>query len=67
MFVILKNYQINLKKYNPDFVFHLAAQSLVKKSYFKTLETWNTNTIGTLNVLESLRKLKKDLCGYNYK
>ena len=47
------------KKYNPDFVFHLAAQSLVKKSYLETLETWNTNTIGTLNVLESLRKLKK--------
>ncbi len=47
------------KKHNPDFIFHLAAQSLVKKSYLETLKTWNTNTIGTLNILESLKKLKK--------
>ena len=40
-------------------MFHLAAQSLVKKSYLETLETWNVNTIGTLNVLEALRRLKK--------
>ena len=43
----------------PDFVFHLAAQALVRKSYLDPLETWNTNLIGTLNVLESLRILKK--------
>jgi CDP-glucose 4,6-dehydratase len=47
------------KKYKPDFVFHLAAQSLVKQSYLNPLETWSTNTIGTLNVLESLRPIKK--------
>lgn len=47
------------KKYKPDFVFHLAAQSLVKKSYLDPLKTWNTNTIGTLNVLESLKLIKK--------
>tara|TARA_B100002019_G_C21260431_1_gene596394 strand:+ start:642 stop:1736 length:1095 start_codon:yes stop_codon:yes gene_type:complete len=41
----------------PDFVFHLAAQSLVKASYDNPIQTWNTNTIGTINVLESLRKL----------
>ena len=47
------------KKYQPDYVFHLAAQSLVKKSYFNPIYTWETNTIGTLNVLESLREIKK--------
>tara|TARA_Y100000590_G_scaffold420686_1_gene523638 strand:+ start:50 stop:1132 length:1083 start_codon:yes stop_codon:yes gene_type:complete len=48
------------KKYQPDYVFHLAAQSLVKKSYSDPTYTWTTNTIGTLNVLESLRDLKKN-------
>jgi CDP-glucose 4,6-dehydratase len=46
-------------KYQPDFVFHLAAQSIVKKSYNEPLNTWSTNTIGTINVLEALRELKK--------
>ena len=47
------------RKYQPDYVFHLAAQSLVKKSYSDPTYTWTTNAIGTLNVLESLRELKK--------
>lgn len=47
------------RKYKPDIVFHLAAQSLVKKSYEIPNITFLTNTIGTLNVLECLRKLKK--------
>ena len=47
------------KKYKPDYVFHLAAQSIVKKSFSDPTYTWNTNTIGTLNVLESLRTIKK--------
>lgn len=47
------------KKYQPDFVFHLAAQSLVNKSYEDPVNTWLTNTIGTVNILESLRILKK--------
>ena len=48
------------KKYQPDYVFHLAAQSLVKRSYSDPVYTWETNTIGTLNVLESLKELKKN-------
>ena len=48
-----------INKHKPDYVFHLAAQSLVKKSYIDPIYTWNTNTIGTLNVLESLRSFKK--------
>ena len=65
----IKNSKINIcnynklsnvfKKYQPDFVFHLAAQSLVKKSYLNPIETWHSNTIGTLNVLESLKQIKK--------
>ena len=49
------------KKFNPDFVFHLAAQALVHNSYEDPLNTWSTNTIGTINVLESLRELKKNV------
>ena len=39
----------------PDFVFHLAAQSLVSESYDRPIETLMTNTIGTANFLEALR------------
>ena len=42
----------------PDFVFHLAAQSLVKLSYNDPVRTYETNVIGTLHVLEALRELK---------
>ena len=41
----------------PDFVFHLAAQALVRLSYDDPVKTFETNTLGTLNVLESLRRL----------
>jgi CDP-glucose 4,6-dehydratase len=43
----------------PDFVFHLAAQALVRRSYEDPVETWQTNLLGTLHVLEALRKLGK--------
>jgi CDP-glucose 4,6-dehydratase len=43
----------------PDFVFHLAAQAIVKRSYADPIETWKTNVLGTLHMLEALRKLKK--------
>jgi CDP-glucose 4,6-dehydratase len=43
----------------PDFVFHLAAQALVRPSYDDPIETWQINVMGTLNVLEALRKLDK--------
>lgn len=41
----------------PDVVFHLAAQALVRRSYRQPLLTWETNVIGTLNVLEAVRAL----------
>jgi CDP-glucose 4,6-dehydratase len=46
-----------IKEISPDIVFHLAAQPLVRKSYERTIETFNTNVIGTLNVLESCKNL----------
>lgn len=44
----------------PDFVFHLAAQPLVRPSYADPIETWQTNTLGTVNILDGLRHLKKN-------
>jgi CDP-glucose 4,6-dehydratase len=43
----------------PDFVFHLAAQALVRTSYDDPLATWSTNVMGTLHLLEGLRRLNK--------
>lgn len=45
-------------EYEPDFVFHLAAQPLVRESYDKPLETFKTNVVGTLNVLDCVRNSK---------
>jgi len=39
----------------PDFVFHLAAQALVSKSYRRPIDTISSNVMGTTNLLESLR------------
>lgn len=44
----------------PDFVFHLAAQALVRSAYADPVQTWQTNVMGTLHVLEALRKLQRD-------
>ncbi len=56
----------NLKKlkkiflnFNPDYTFHLAAQSIVSESYKKPLETWTTNLMGTINILECLKSQRK--------
>ena len=43
----------------PDFVFHLAAQPLVRQSFLDPVETYQTNVLGTLNLLEALRPLEK--------
>jgi CDP-glucose 4,6-dehydratase len=44
-----------LDKARPDFVFHLAAQPLVRLSYDQPVETYATNVMGTVNVLEAVR------------
>ena len=45
--------------FQPDFVFHLAAQPLVRLSFDIPSETFEVNAIGTANVLEGVIKLKK--------
>lgn len=56
----LKKINKIFNKFKPDYVFHLAAQPLVKKSYKKPLYTFTTNFLGTLNVLHILKDLKKE-------
>ena len=81
----IKNYyhdvrdEENLKKKiqlsKPDIIFHLAAQPLVRESYKNPKFTFSTNVIGTLNILEIIRKTKSiksaviitsDKCYKNY-
>ncbi len=42
-------------KHQPEIVFHLAAQPIVRKSYLDPIETYETNVMGTLNVFEACR------------
>ncbi len=41
----------------PEFVFHLAAQSLVRASYSDPVETYRTNVLGTVHLLDALRAI----------
>ena len=41
----------------PEIVFHLAAQALVRRSYQQPSDTWSTNVTGTINLMDSLRQL----------
>ena len=52
----LKNSIIN---FNPDFIIHFAAQSLVKKSYLDPKNTYDINIMGTVNILNILNETKK--------
>ncbi len=42
----------------PDFIFHLAAQPLVRLSYEQPVETFDTNVMGTIHVIDALRSLR---------
>lgn len=42
-------------EYRPEIVFHLAAQPLVRLSYDIPVETYETNVMGTINVMEAMR------------
>ena len=44
------------REVRPDFIFHLAAQSLVGKSFECPVETFQINTLGTVNILEAIRE-----------
>lgn len=51
----LAAFQSVLAEIQPEFVFHLAAQPLVRLSYSTPVETYATNVMGTVNVLEAIR------------
>ncbi len=55
----LKKLKKIIYNFKPDYIFHLAAQSIVKKSYVDTKETWESNLISTINLLEVLKDMKK--------
>jgi CDP-glucose 4,6-dehydratase len=54
-----KRLEEELVSFQPDFVFHLAAQPLVRLSYEIPAETFEVNAIGTANVLDAVRLLEK--------
>jgi CDP-glucose 4,6-dehydratase len=51
----LDNLSKAMNKAEPDIVFHLAAQAIVRKSYNDPMLTFSTNVMGSLNLLESVR------------
>jgi CDP-glucose 4,6-dehydratase len=50
-----------IKEIQPDFVFHLAAKALVRPSYENPTDTFTTNVIGTVNILDALRDIDKKI------
>lgn len=50
-----KIYDVIIKS-EPDIIFHLAAQSLVRESYSNPRNTFETNVMGTVNIFDTLRK-----------
>ena len=44
------------KKYQPEIVIHMAEQALVRYSYANPIETYSTNVMGTVNMLEAARQ-----------
>lgn len=58
----IRNFEVlnnSIQSFQPDFIFHLAAQALVRDSYEQPVYTFETNFNGTLHVLQSLISLKK--------
>ena len=57
----IRNYEKlkkEIKRIQPNIIFHLAAQPLILKSYYDPKGTYEVNTLGTLNLLESCRNNK---------
>lgn len=44
-----------INSYRPEIVFHMAAQALVRRSYVEPVDTFSTNIMGTVNILEAVR------------
>ena len=54
-----------MRDVQPEVVFHLAAQPMVRKSYVEPRETFETNVMGTVNVLEAARSIDSVLVMVN--
>ena len=52
----LPDVQAMLRTYQPDFIFHLAAQPIVRRAFDQPYDTIRTNCMGSLNVLEAVRR-----------
>ena len=50
-----------IKKEKPDIIFHLAAQPLVLESYKEPFKTFQTNIIGTINLLEAIKIINDNI------
>ena len=62
----IRDFKLLLKcinKIKPDIIFHMAAQSLVSKSFADPLNTFSTNIIGTGNILECLKRMEHPCIG----
>lgn len=55
----LEHISKSMVDFNPDILIHMAAQPLVRLSYQEPVDTYTTNVIGTVNVLEAARKCEK--------
>ena len=55
----LTNLTSHFERIKPDVVIHLAAQPLVRESYKNPIETFETNVIGTVNVLKASQQVKQ--------
>ncbi len=53
-----QNLKKSIEEFNPDVLLHMAAQPLVRLSYDEPLETFETNVMGTANVLQAARSSK---------
>ncbi len=61
----LEKLKREIKRFKPEIVFHLAAQPLVRHSYKDPLETYSTNIMGTVNILEAVRECDSVRCLIN--
>ncbi len=51
-----KNLELSMTEFAPEVVFHMAAQPLVRRSYADPVSTYATNVMGTVHILEAVRK-----------
>ena len=54
-----KSLQKKIINFEPNIIFHLAAQAIIKESYNNPINTWSTNLIGSIHILEIIRNLKR--------